>query len=214
MARIVIGSSIPLVEYALSRYLSGHKLVTAVTGEMVIHRAIEHNADIILLDRQVRVPTLPDTLRLLREFFPYARVILYTDKMEPRYEMGAIARGVSGFVTWQMPMSYLGKAVKTVFHGNYFFDGRAMDYYAATDYIRDVTGDTIATIENMRSRQDKYRLPNADRQNRKIMRKVASRSGVTVDLKKSIVQKKQMVAEDRDRKRPFAARLRKDFYGR
>lgn len=215
MAKVVVASGTSLIQYGLTTYLSKrHKVFPASTGENALYRAIENMANVVVLDTAVLLPTVLSTMGLFQRHCPHTKMILYAENIDHRLEAAAIGRGAVAVVSWYTPMDRLGKAVMATIVGEYFFGGKRLDYMEMCDYLRAITEDNTMTVAQLQKFKGKYRITNKKRRTRNDMIKVAKKNHLPTNLNEILQQKRRTRAEADDLKRPFATKLRKDFYGK
>ncbi len=119
--RILIADDHPVVRHGLRSLLGGHHDL-AVVGEVadgaeVMPWLADHQADVILLDIQMRGQNGLDTARRVRAMYPPIRIVILTTYDDASYLREALAIGVDGFLLKSMSHETLPNSIRAVTRG-------------------------------------------------------------------------------------------------
>ena len=88
------------------------------------HEAIDayrkHHPDVVVLDLRMQNMNGVETIRVLRQEFPSARVLIYSNHARGEEVYQAIRAGASGIVVKEMALDRLLDAIRTVHHGEQY----------------------------------------------------------------------------------------------
>src|SRR6185436_13255751 len=83
-------------------------------GQDAIDAYRKHRPDVVVLDLRLQGMSGVDTLRLLREEFKNARILIFTNHAKGEEIYRALKAGASGFVLKGMPLDRLLEAIRAV----------------------------------------------------------------------------------------------------
>jgi DNA-binding NarL/FixJ family response regulator len=108
-------------------------LATAANGEpdMVVVAEAEngrqavtaygvHQPDVVVLDLRMPGPSGTETIRLLRDQYPGAKVLVFSSYGSGDEVFDALTAGASGFVLKEMPLETLLTAIRAVYRGDQY----------------------------------------------------------------------------------------------
>jgi DNA-binding NarL/FixJ family response regulator len=87
------------------------------SGPEAIEAYRKHRPDLVVLDLRLQGMSGQETLRLLREEFKQARILVYTSFAKGEEIYRALKAGAFGFVLKEMPLERLLEAIRTVHRG-------------------------------------------------------------------------------------------------
>ena len=79
-----------------------------------------HTPDIVIMDLRMPQQGGIETIRILREEYKEARILVYSNFASGEEIYAALKGGASGFVVKDMPLVELLKAIRTIYHGEHY----------------------------------------------------------------------------------------------
>ena len=90
------------------------------TGQEAIDAFRKHHPDVVVLDLRLQGLSGLDAIRLLREEFKSARILVFTNYAKGEEIYRALKAGASGFVLKGMPLDRLLEAIRAVHQGDQY----------------------------------------------------------------------------------------------
>ncbi|MDD7464976.1 MAG: response regulator transcription factor [Actinomycetaceae bacterium] len=153
--RILIADDDEIIRDALSNLLNceeGMKVVTAVAdGVQALKEMREHIIDVALIDVDMPVLDGIKTASIIRQTYPDVTVVMLTAfEQEGSFEQ-AVAQGVHGFLTKDIPAPQLAELIRQAHSGRVVMGPRPMEIltqaYAATAYNKVRYATFVADVE-------------------------------------------------------------------
>jgi len=92
----------------------------ADNGRAAIVAYRQHRPDVVVLDLRMPGPSGPETIRLLRDEFPDARVLVFSNYAAGEEVFQAFRAGACGFVVKEMSLERLLEAIRRVHQGEHY----------------------------------------------------------------------------------------------
>lgn len=95
-----------------------HVVADVETGQEAIDAYRKHRPDVVVLDLRLQGLSGLDTIRLLREEFKAARILIFTNYAKGEEIYQVLKAGAAGFVLKGMPLDRLLEAIRAVHQGD------------------------------------------------------------------------------------------------
>lgn len=97
-----------------------HVVADVETGQEAIDAFRKHRPDVVVLDLRLQGMSGLDTIRLLREEFKAARILIFTNYAKGEEIYRTLKAGAAGFVLKGMPLDRLLEAIRAVHQGDQY----------------------------------------------------------------------------------------------
>ena len=122
--RILLVDDHAVIRIGLETVISGEPdmevVAEAENGIEAVLAYRKHTPDIVIMDLRMPQQGGIETIRILREEYKDARILVFSNFASGEEIYAALKGGASGFVVKDMPVNELLKAVRTIYHGEHY----------------------------------------------------------------------------------------------
>ena len=128
MIRVLLADDHPVVQVGLEQALSAQSdmevIAVAGNGQEAFDKTCELQPDVVLLDLSMPDMNGIDATRLIKEYRPDARVVIFTMQDREAFLQRALQAGADGYILKGAPISEVAQAIRDVRNGACYLSPR------------------------------------------------------------------------------------------